>query len=875
MKKLSFLVVSLIAAVATAQTASQSPAASQQPTAADPWGSLLANLKARELGPSTMSGRITDLAVFNKEPRIFYIASASGGLWKTENGGITVVPVFDKESTVSLGAVAVSQKTPDLVWVGTGEGTARNSIAWGDGVYKSLDGGKTWKNMGLKETLHISKIVMDPNDNDIVYVAALGRVWGPNPERGVFKTTDGGKTWNKVLYADDKTGAADLAMDPSNPRALLCSMWGVMRKAYDFTSGGAASGLFRTTDGGRSWHKVTKGMPPGPFGRIGLSFMANKANVVVATVEYKPQDQPAPTTGRRAPAISNNAGGTFRSTDHGESWTRVNALNPRPFYFSRPEADPTDDQRIYLCAVSFHYSEDAGKTFRTMRVNDHPDHHAIWIDPKDNHHIITGTDGGVFQTRDRGEHWEHLENLPVGQYYAVAFDMRKPYWVYGGLQDNNSWAFPTQTSRGGPVFTDAYTLSGGDGFHSACDPNDWRNVYSESQAGGIVRMDQKTGQSRYIQPRPHGDGPYRFNWSAPFILSNFNSTTLYMGGNKVFKSVDRGDHWKTISGDLTTNDPKKLMPGKESVTPENTGAENHCTIITISESPTKQGLVWVGTDDGLVQLTQDDGVTWTNVTANIHGLPANTWCSRVTASKWSEGRCYATFDGHRDDDFKPYLYVTEDFGKTWAPLGAGLPDYDNLYVVTEGQLNPDLLFLGSEMSMRMSLDRGKTWSKFKSNFPTVAVHDLVVHPRDLDLIIATHGRALWTLNESALEQLTTDALKQDVVLCRPQPVYLVPEMDNGLSWNGDRLFRSPNTQPGADICYYVKKDAPDVKIVVSTADGSRSENISGSAKVGLNVVRWNARLSGRLVAAGDYRISMTIAGKEYVTSVHVDEASQE
>ncbi|HVT12709.1 MAG TPA: hypothetical protein VHE55_10620 [Fimbriimonadaceae bacterium] len=882
---------------------------------AGPWQPFLQNLKARSVGPSNMGGRGVDLAVYNKEPRIFYVATASGGLWKTENDGMTFAPVFDREGSDSLGACAVSQKDPNLVWVGTGEATSRNSVAWGDGVYKSTDGGKTWTNMGLKETMHISRILIDPNDNNTVYVGALGRTWGYNAERGVYKTTDGGKTWKQVLFVDDKTGVADMAMNPKNPNEILVDMWQHLRKAYDFESGGPSGGIYRTTDGGKTWHKAMKGLPNTwpkleslndrdmrslanyfgiphkddskaaellplvkpkveaaslPIGRIGFAYFLKDPKIVLATVEYNPFITEGQGSFSRGGG-SMNGGGTFMSHDGGETWEKTSSTNPRPFYFSRPIIDPEDVNRQYLGGVSLHVTDD-GKNFRTARANVHPDIHQIWIDPNDGNHIILICDGGLYETRDRAVNWRHFENMTIGQFYAVTFDNRKPYWVYGGLQDNGTWGQPTQNQRGSTSWFDAFNVGGGDGFHVASDPDDWRWLYSESQGGGMVRYDLKTGAQRFMRlPR----GGNRFNWSTPFIISPHNSSTLYVGGNKLFKTVDRGDHWDTISPDLTTNDPAKEHPGMESVSPENTGAETHCTIITISESPVKQGLIYVGTDDGQVQMTKDDGAHWDNLTANIPDLPANTWCSRVLASKYEEGRVYATFDGHRGNDFKPYVYASEDYGKTWKKLNAGLPDYDCVYVICEGDKNPDLLFLGSEESLRVSLDRGKTWSRFRSNgWPTVAVHDLVVNPNEEDLVIGTHGRSIWTLDISGLEAMTSENRDADCFLAKPQNIYLFG-MITGAPWDGDAVFSIPNTQPGTLIQYFLKKDqSGDVKIVVSNADGSRSRDLTGSGKAGLNTVRWDGRILGRTLEPGDYRVTITVGGKEYVTSVHAEEASQ-
>ncbi len=836
----------------------------------DAWAPILDNLVARNVGPTTMGGRITDLAVYEKEPRIYYVASASGGLFKTENAGGSFTCVFEREGSISLGATAVSQTDPNVVWVGTGENTSRNSVAWGDGVYRSTDGGKTWKNMGLVETRHISKIVIDPRNSDVVYVAALGRLWGSNPERGVYKTTDGGKTWTQILKVDEATGAVDLALNPANPNELLASMWQRVRMPFDFISGGPGSGLYKTTNGGRAWRKITKGLPEGPLGRIGFDYMRSNPKKIVATIEYRPDPKKEPNRPRDGGVVKNYGGGTFLSSDGGDSFEMINPLNPRPFYFSLPKIDPNDEKTIYLPADSLRVSVDGGKKFAVQNNSVHPDYHAFWINPKDSNHILIGGDGGIFHTRDKGKTWIHDNGMPLGQFYAAAVDNRRPYWIYGGLQDNSCWGVPTQTSYGSINYFHSVPLGGGDGFYCAVDPTDWRTVYSESQGGAIVRTDLSTGASRFIRPRGEG---LRFNWSTPFFISPHNPRTLYLGANRLFKTVNRGDAWQPVSPDLTTNNPEKNKAGQKSVTPEDTGAERHCTITTASESPLKPGLLWVGTDDGQVQVSQNDGATWTNVTDNLPGLPKNTWCSRVIASKWAEGRAYATFDGHRSNDFEPYVYVTEDFGKTWTSLAAGLADYDSVYVIREGEKNDDLLFLGSEMSLRVSLDRGKNWTRFRSGgFPTVAVHDLVVHPRELDLVIATHGRSLWTLDVSGLEQLTDSARKDPVALLTPQDVLILGRI-GGSQWDGDS-YSVPNSQPGTRVMFHLSAAAKDTpKIVISDASGKRTQTLTGvTNKAGLNVVRWNGRVEGTLVP-GDYRITLTVDGKEFTSSVKVVDAN--
>lgn len=816
--------------------------------------SIINPLPPRCVGPTTMGGRVTDIAVYEAEPRIFYVASAAGGLFKTINGGITFAPVYDKGPTAALGAVAVCQTNPDIVYLGTGEGTSRNSTSWGDGVYKTTDGGKTWASLGLADTKHISRIVIDPKDPNVVYVGALGHLWGENEDRGVFKTTDGGKSWQKVLYVDKRTGIADLVMDPKNPKTLLAACWERMRYPWNWISGGPGSALMKTTDGGKTWKKITKGIPEGNLGRIGLNYFRKNPKIVIATIENK------------------GGGGFYRSTDGGDSWAKVSNQNPRPFYFSIPRQDPSDENRIYIPGVQILFSDDAGKTFRNFPSSVHVDHHAFWINPNDSNHIIIGEDGGLGQTRDKGAKWQMLNGLAIGQFYAATFDMRKPYWVYGGLQDNGCWGGPTQTLRGGIGWYDYYNVGGGDGFYVQVDPEDWTTLYSESQGGAISRINQLTGEQKFIQPRAaQGEPRLRFNWNSPIMLSPHNSKTVYFAGNRLFKSVNRGDNWKAISPDLTTNDPNKQKPGDGSVSPENTGAEAHCTIVTISESPRKQGLLWVGTDDGLVHVSQDDGTTWTNVTPP--DATRDMWCTRVVASRYVEGRAYATFDGHRRDDYNPYVFVTEDFGKTWTKLTNGLPVNHTVHVVREGLRNENLLFLGTEQGLWVSLDRGQNWTQYKGgDWPTVPVNDIVLHPRDGEAVIATHGRSIWTMPVSALEDMTAENLAKDVVLTKPNPVYLLGRVTVG-DWSGDQDLIFRNTQPGTNVMFYSKADAGDAKVVVSDAEGNTVADLSATAKKGLNVVNWNAGRSRRRLQTGDYRVTLTVGGKDYVTSVRVEDIS--
>lgn len=814
-----------------------------------------------------MSGRISEIEVYNKDPRIFYVGTASGGIWKTTSGGVTFTPLFQKEGSASIGAVAVDQNNPDNVWVGTGEDCSRNSSSWGDGIYHSIDGGKTWKNMGLNDSKHISRIVLDPKNSKTLYVGALGHLWGPSSVRGVFKSTDEGKTWQHVLKLDDRTGIIDLKMNPSNPNEMLAASYQRERKPWQFASGGPGSALYKTTDGGKTWKKITKGLPTGMLGRIGLSYFLKDPKVIVAQVESE-----VPTQG--TPLIRNDAGGVYRSTDGGESWSKVGTLNVRPFYFSCPVQDPQNVDRLYAGGVQLYVSNNQGKEFKTIGNRLHSDHHTIWVNPNNNQHIIEGNDGGVAQSWDAGETWQVFTQLRIGQFYAVSFDFRKPYYVYGGLQDNGCWGGPTQTKNVGVRFTDWYMLGGGDGFHMQADPNDWTTVYGESQNGGLYRVDQRTGQQANARPRGENGERLRFNWSTPIVLSPHNSSIVYVGTNKLYRSLDRGDHYYPISPDLSTNDSTK-QNARAGVTPEDTGAERHCTIITVSESPVKPGVIWAGTDDGNVQVTQDDGKTWVNVVGNIAGVPKNTWCSRVTASKYSVGRAYVCFDGHRFDDYKPYVFVTEDFGKTWTRLAESLPEGNSCYVIREGTQNPDFLLLGTEMSLYMSLDRGQNWTKFTSgDWPTVAVHDVQIHPRELDAIVGTHGRAIWTIPVGAMEQLTASALKDPVTLCKPANAYLLGFVAS--QWfGGDYDWAATNTQPRATFFFFLKEEAKeDPTITVTNAQGDSIAVLPCSKAQGLQRQDWRLLSSrGGSVSPGNYNVKLSVDGKSYQTTLTVEDAS--
>ena len=829
--------------------------------------SIFEGIARREIGPATMSGRVTDFAVFEEDPDIFYAASASGGLLKTVNGGGSWENVFDSQSTVSIGDVAINPTDPNIVWVGTGEANNRQSSSWGDGIYKSSDGGKTWRNMGLRESTHIGRIVIDPQDTDVVYVAAVGRLWGANKERGVFKTSDGGATWQHVLAINEDTGAVDLIMDPANPKVLLAAAYQRRRTGWGFNGGGPHSGIYKTVDGGRTWRKLAAGLPAGDTGRIGLDMYRRDSNLVYAIVE-------------------NQAGGVFRSEDKGETWTKVNTLNPRPMYFSQIRIDPNEPQRIYVGGVNLHVSDDGGKTFRDNGATQaHLDHHAFWINPRNSRHLVDGNDGGIWVSRDRARSWEHLNNFPIGQFYNVDVDMQEPYHVYGGMQDNASWGGPSSVrDRQGIANEHWYQMLACDGMFTVVDPSDPDTVYTNCQNGRIVRYSRKTGERKSIMPQPEtGQPPLRWNWTAPILVSPHDKKTLYTGANQVFKSTDRGHTWRPISADLTNainRDELQIMgvPGSKIAVARNDGMASFGNIVSLTESPRKAGLLYAGTDDGNVHVSRDGGNAWVNLTSRIAGVPKLIYVSRLTPSAFAEGTVYASFDGHRSDDFKPYVYVSTDFGDTWRSIAGNLPA-GSVYVIKEDPKNPDLLYVGTEFGLFVSLDRGAHWTRWKG-MPTVAVYDLVVHPRDNDLVLATHGRSFMVMDDiSPLQQIKGAVLSAPSHVFEIAPAVQFNPNENGW-FLGGRSFRAPSRAPGAFVNYHLRSEAKeDVAIAISDASGTVVRRLTGPKTAGLHRVVWDLRAEplgpattglagayvltnlGPFVVPGEYKVQVTIDGR--------------
>ncbi len=932
----------------------------------------------RCIGPANMGGRITALAVCESDPTTYWIATASGGLLKTTNNGVTFAHQFDHEATVSIGDVCVAPSNKDIVWVGTGEANPRNSVSYGDGVYKSTDGGKTWKNMGLKRSFQIGKILIHPKDPNIVYVGALGRLYGANEERGLFKTTDGGQTWQKVLFVDDKTGVIDMRMHPGDPEILLAATYERLRDGYDYndpaTKFGDGSGLYHTLDGGKHWRKITHGLPTCKLGRIGLDWYRKDPRMVYAVVEseriggaphvvarvaYLGIQGENAEEGARITQVSPNSpaeraglkiddviyglndkaiesysdlleeiprhkggdriklhlrrgqeqkevdvtlagrkqtpdgggmppfldrlgsqtanvqdkqqpdgfqyGGVYQSSDEGETWTRLNSLNPRPMYFSQIRVDPNDNRNLYVLGISLHRSQDGGKTFDADGSKGaHGDHHALWIDPRDSRHMVLGNDGGTYVTYDRMATWDQLNQMAIGQFYHVAVDTRRAYRVYGGLQDNGSWGGPSQThSLTGPINEDWVRVGGADGFMCRVDSTDPDLVYSTAQYGALRRTNLRTGVGETIR---YGRGRrYRFNWNTPFLLSHRNPRIYYCAGNVVFRSLDRGNDLRIISPDIT--------------------ATERGSASALAESPKNSDVLYVGTDDGYLWVTRNGGQEWTNITKNV-GLPGQRWVASIEPSRFEEGRAFVVFDGHRSDDDEPYVFVTEDFGKTWKSLRGNLP-WGSTRVLREDLDNPNLLYLGTEFGAWCSLDRGQTWNRLNTNLPTVAVHEFAQHPTAGEIVAATHGRSLWILDVSALRQLTPPALQADAQLYRPMTaVRWRLEPSRGRT---NRRFIGENPPVGAALYYSLTHKVNKASLKVLDIDGRLVRELKVETTPGLHKTVWNltrvperreggpgagrgprAEQEGLPVAPGTYLVILTVEGTEYKQSLHVE-----
>jgi photosystem II stability/assembly factor-like uncharacterized protein len=819
-------------------------------SAQDPFSSLT----WRSIGPVNTGGRIDDIAVARipGQPDAVYVATASGGVFKSSNNGVSFAPVFDKvNAMMSIGAIAVAPSTPTTVWVGTGEANTRQSSSWGDGVYKSTDGGKTWTDMGLEDTRSVGRIVIDPRNADIVYVAAQGHLWGPNAERGVFKTTDGGKTWAKSLFVDENTGANDLVIDPSNPQVLYAAMYQRQRRNWGFNGGGPGSNIYKTTDGGATWSKMTNGLPSVDKGRIALAIYAADPKVVYATVEAK-----------------NNQSGIYRTLDAGTTWEKTSPLNTRPNYFSQIRIDATDRNKIYSLGSNrgFYFSDDGGKEFTELFSNVHGEDHALWVDPTDGNHMIIGGDGGVSITWDRGKAWDFRRNIPVGQFYEIDTDNSVPFRICGGLQDNGVWCVPSGVrDRNGIADRDGWNIGGGDGFHALFDPADSDLVLQSSQNGNaawvnIVTLERQpvrpgTGDRPALPPAPAAT-PYRWNWDTPMIVSKTNPKVWYMGAQYLFKSTDRGSSWQKISGDLTLNANRDTLKMMGSTVPADAlsrhdGQTSYGSLTTIGESRLDPLLLYTGSDDGQLQVTRDGGKTWTNITKNLPGVPDQTYVSAVLPSLYRKSRVYVTLDGHYTDDYKPYVFVSDDFGATFRSIANGLPE-TSVMRIREHPTDFRLLVIGHSRGAHFSNDGGATWKPLMTNLPTVPVNDLVFQARDNSLVLGTHGRGIWILdNVAPLEALTTDALRANATLL-PIPNARLMSTHTPQAWYGAGEFFAPNP-PWTPAIEYNLRDGGSgpATITITDAKGTVIRTLKGPTAKGLNRVVWDLRYQAPTDSAGN------------------------
>lgn len=866
MKKIGSLILLLLGAMGTLQ-------AQQEQDVELSGKELFGDLKARHIGPALVGGRITDLEPKPDDARIIYIGTAGGGVWKSYNGGATAKPIFD-DYPQSIGCVKVDPSDPETLWVGTGETWTRNSVSVGKGLYRSSDGGSNWELMGFENSERIAGIAINPENSDEVYVGVLGALWGDNEERGVYKTTDGGKTWSRIFYGDASTGVSDLAIDPRDPRVMYASMWQFRRTGWSFNSGGEKSALYKTTDGGQSWHRIHEGFPEGKLGRIAFALAPSDPDILYAAIE----------------AGADKDKGLYRSDDAGKSWHQLNndfELVVRPFYFSRLVVDPRNPDVVVKAGLQGSVSRDGGKTFRNLGPM-HSDIHDVIFDIKDSDRMYAATDGGAYRSWDGGTTFEIIENMPVAQFYHVSVDTQEPYNVYGGLQDNGSWYGPS-SSPGGIEARDWQRVGQGDGFRVYPHPAK-AVIYSEMQgAEPVWRYDVKRNKVTTIQPlREKGDPPLRFNWNAAMALSPHHPDRIYIGSQYLHVSDDMGDSWTKLSPDLTTNDPaKQKSETSGGLSRDNSGAENHTTIFTIAESPLNENVIWVGTDDGNLQLTRDGGKHWENLAKHVPGLPANTWVYHIEASNFNPATAYAVFDGHTRNDGKTYVYKTTDYGKSWQSIAT--PEIEGFARnIQEDYVNPDLLFLGTEFGLYITINGGKSWQQFSNNMPAAAVHYIELQPRTNDLVLATHGRGIIIIDDiSPLREINQEVLKKDVHFFN-MPVAIINEESNFGGGSGETSFIGANPSPSARIGYYLKKRHTFGKmdLEIRDQDGNTLVQLPAGKSKGVNIVYWNYTIKQPKVAtgaaltfggftsprveAGTYKVVLTKGKDVYETELKVE-----
>ncbi len=856
------LAAPLSAAEKTPKTAAAAPAAGPRLE-----GPQLKALKARSIGPAVMGGRVSDIALDPENPYVFYVGFATGGVAKTTNNGGTFKGIFEKEPVASIGAVAVAPSDPKTIWVGTGEGNDRNSSGWGDGVYLSQDGGETWTNVGLKDSRAIARIVVHPNDPKTAWVAALGNLWAGGGERGLYATSDSGKTWRALLrgpapYAD-RVGCGEVVLDPSDPKTIYAVLYARMRQPWSFTSGPEATdgkdvgGVFKSIDGGTTWTKLGKGLP-GSTGRIGLAVHRKNPRILYAVV----QSSEGGTDSIRD--LRSRSGGIFRSDDAGETWTRQSPINPRPFYFSQIRVDPENPDRVYVLGFALHVSEDGGRSFREDRSEKiHPDDHALAIDPRRPERLLLGNDGGVYQSFDAGKSWEYLNRFAAGEFYRINLDDSTPYRICGGLQDNLNWVGPSRTrSKEGILNTDWINIEGGDGFSCVFDPSNPQIVFAESQGGDVHRFDMRSGAVKKLRPEPpEGQPRYRFHWNSPLIGSRHDKGVMYLAGNRVFKLTTQGETWKVISPDLSTQDPKRT-------TAVGSGAENYGVVYTLSESPIQKALLWAGTDDGKVWVTSDEGGNWTDLTANLPPAAKGLWMGRIDASWHDPQVAYLAVETHRSGKYAALAYRTGDLGKTWQPIAGDLPAGGPVKVIREDPKNANLLFAGTEFGLYATADRGAHWARL-GELPTVAVDDIAIHRRDRDLVAATHGRSLYVVDDiTALEELTAEIAAEDAHLFAPLPAFGYDPFPGTADWGGAAVFRGENPKVGAMLTWWLKEfTGEEVKIEITNSQGQPVAKLTAAGTPGLGRTVWDLKPSkellneyggdgARFVRPGEYTVTL-------------------